>query len=235
MDSHYSWEPFSPDATNGIRRAFTELFPKENHGGLAAQISDYWFDMLNRVWHSKPARIQKKDRACNPSKPLSRIQQKIVVIAYADSVYAPQQNTLNTLDAFLKQHFPSLGGLHLLPACQVEESRFNDGFFSQVRRNRIHDRFGTNAEFAALMEEYFSMADFVLNHVDILNPKFQAYLNGDDQSGECFYVFSKEEYQKRTDRGDFANIFRPRPFPLFTVFRRRPSDRLYSRSTFDEK
>ena len=77
------------------------------------------------------------------------------------------------------------------------------------------------------MEKYYSMADFVLNHVVTVNPTFQAYLEGADEKKESFYVFSEDEYRARLGKGDFEMVFRPRPFPLFTIFRRKPQNEKY--------
>lgn len=223
------------DKIEAIGRRFGKMFPESEYGDLAGRISAYWSQMLESVWACKPEHIKKKDRiGCGPD-PLGKIKQQAVVIAYPDSVYEKGHPTLPVLDKFIKDHFPAVGGLHVLPACRIREDRFNDGYFSQVQRNRVHPRFGTNRQFAALMERYFSMADFVVNHVDMENPVFQAYLAGDDAAGECFYVFSPEEFRKRSERGDFDKIFRPRPFPLFTIFRRRPRDPENARLTSDQR
>ena len=222
------WEPLAPEKTERIRHLFSDLFPASEHRDLAQRIADYWITRLKHTWMNKPDVIRQKDRSYHPSDPLSRIAQKTVVIAYADSVYANDETTLTTLENFFERYFPAAGGLHILPACRVAEDRFNDGYFSQIVRDQIHPKFGTNQQFARLAEKYFSMADFVLNHVDIENPRFQAYLDGDDQSGNCFFVFSEGEYQKRLSDGDFDQIFRPRPFPLFTIFRRTPADEKFA-------
>lgn len=234
-DSDSRWKPLAASETSRIAALFAELYPAEGYGDLSGKISSYWLDMLHRVWKKKPDRIRKKDMAYDPGDPLSRIRQKTVVIAYADSVSASGEKTLATLDRFLARYFPAAGGLHLLPACTIVEDRFNDGGFSQVTRDTIHPRFGTNWNFAELMEKYYSMADFVLNHVDIEHPAFQAFMNGDDHAADCFYVFSEAEYQRRLAAGDFDLIFRPRPFPLFTIFRRRPTDAGYARMDIHEK
>ncbi|MCF8112210.1 MAG: hypothetical protein K9J85_12090 [Desulfobacteraceae bacterium] len=224
------------DRIKEICQIFHNLYPGDEYGDLAARISSYWTEMLKRVWRSKPWKIKEKDRELqNNNDPLSGIQQKTMVIAYPDSVYQEGEKTLKTLDGFLKDRFPAAGGIHVLPACLVAENRFNDGFFSQIKRTRIHPRFGTNRDFENLMENRVSMADFVLNHVDIENPVFQAYLKGDDTSERCFYVFSMQEYQKRLAEGDFDNIFRPRPHPLFTIFRREPQDPRYHGLCAEEK
>ncbi len=227
MDAN-PWMPLAPEKLAEIGRLFEIMFPRSDFGGLAAQITDYWLHMLNSVWQEKDVRIKSEDVGFAPSDPLSRFRQKTVVIAYPDSVREKDLPTLAVLGRFLSQYFPAAGGLHILPACRVVKDRFNDGYFSQVQRNRIDPAFGTNDLFAGLAGRCCFMADFVLNHVDIAHPKFRAYLDGDDAAGECFYVFSEKAYQQHLDRGDFDRVFRPRPFPLFTLFRRRPRNSTYA-------
>ncbi len=227
MTTQRFWQP--PDFTRPdsgrlgkIKTLFAELYPVDEYDDLAATISRYWISKLSAVWLDKSSSIKAKDLVYDPSDPLSRIEQKTMIISYADSVRENGKPTLTALEKLLNDRFPALKGLHVLPPCEISEDRFNDGGFSQIQRDRIHARYGTNEQFEAIMEKFFSMTDLVLNHVDIENPYFQRYLNGDDQAGKCFYVFSETEYQKRSAQGDFEQIFRPRPFPLFTIFRRKP-------------
>lgn len=230
-----AWRPLAPQRLDAIYHIFSDIFPAADYNDLARQIADCWIDLLRTTWAQKPASIKARDMAYDPAAPLSRIQQKTVVIAYADSVFDKGTATLPTLDRTLVRHFSFIGGLHLLPACVVAKDRFNDGFFSQVERDRIDPAFGSNQLFADMVEKYFSMTDFVLNHVDIENPIFKAYLEGDDAAGRCFYVFSESEYEMRRASGDFEHIFRPRPFPLFTIFRRTPRDQKYAKMSDAEK
>jgi len=227
MTTESFWQPpdFSrPDSgrLGQIKAIASEVYPADEYGDLAAKISPYWISELENSWAAKSKDIKAKDLKYNPEDPLSRIAQKTVLIAYADSVREDGEATLITLEKFLKSHFPAIRGLHILPPCEISEERFNDGGFSQIRRDRIHAPYGSNAQFEAMMAKFYSMTDLVLNHVDIEHPKFQQYLNGDDRAGECFFLFSEVQYQKRLARGDFKQIFRPRPFPLFTIFRRKP-------------
>ena len=224
-----NWLPLAPDKLTRIRKIFSDLFPVSEYGDLAERISDYWIEKLESTWRQKPDAIRQKDLAYRPHDPLSRIHQKTVIIAYADSIFEKDEKSLKTLDKFLSRYFPAIGGLHMLPACQVARNRFNDGYFSQILRNKIDPVFGTNQLFADMAENYFSMTDFVLNHVDIENPRFQSFLNGDDVSADCFFVFSEAEYQNRKADKDFDRVFRPRPFPLFTIFRRVPADRRFAK------
>jgi hypothetical protein len=221
------WEPLHKEKLAEIEIIFKRTYPAEEYGNLAERIGAYWLEMLKRVWVEKSERVKQLDLGYDPADPLSRVEQKTVVITYADSIYKKGEKCLETLDRFLKEYFPALRGMHMLPACSVAEGRFNDGYFSQVKRNKIHEAFGSNEFFESLMRGYFSMADFVLNHVDIENPVFQAYLDGDDEAGEAFFVFSEEEYQTRLADGDFTQVFRPRPFPLFSIYRRKPKQEPY--------
>ena len=225
MKTHRFWRPpdFSrPDSgrLGRIKAGFSDLFHENEYGDLAVKIGRYWVSRLDEAWAQKSRSIKSKDLMYDPQDPLSRIEQKTVVIAYADSVRDKGAPTLGSLDRILKSDFPALKGLHILPPCEISEERFNDGGFSQIKRDRIHPPYGTNSQFEGMMERFYSMTDLVLNHVDIENPYFQLYLNGDEQAGKCFHVFSETEYQKRSAQGDFEQIFRPRPFPLFTIFRR---------------
>jgi hypothetical protein len=230
-----SWQPLARERLAGIRQTFARIFPAAEYADLAGRISRYWIRKLREVWANKSSSVKDKDRSYNPADPLSRIEQKTLVIAYPDSIRRQGETTLAALDAFLRRFFPAVRGLHLLPACAVVEERFNDGYFSQVVRNRIHEAFGSNLLFASMMQHYFSMADFVLNHVDIRNPQFQAYLDGDDRAGECFYVLAEARYREQFLSGDFANVFRPRPFPLFTIFRRRPKNSRLAAMSFERR
>ena len=197
MPQKRRWQPLADDAIESIRSSFHAILPDPEFGSLARRITRYWVDMLERVWREKPDRVKQRDLAFSPDDPLTRVASKTVVIAYADSVTESPAPALQTLRSFLEKNFPAIGGIHVLPACEIVENRFNDGYFSQVRRDRIHPGFGTNAMFADLMEAYFSMADFVLNHVDIEHPGFKQYLEGDDAAGRCFYVFTDDEYHRQ--------------------------------------
>lgn len=230
-----TWQPLEEDTLNRIDDLFSEIFPVSEYGKLAEDVSEYWIERLEHAWANKPENIRKKDLAYSPDDPLSRILPTTMVIAYPDSIHHEDQPTLEILERFLDEHFPSVSGLHILPACAIVEKRFNDGYFSQVKRRQIHKRFGTNETFSRLAEKYFSMADFVLNHVDIENPNFQAFLKGEDDAGNCFYVFSESMYQHHKAAGAFDKIFRPRPFPLFTIFRREPEDEIFQQMNFEQK
>ena len=230
------WEPLDGRKLEEIKDRFRrEIYPPHEYGKLAPRIGEFWVNLLRKTWEEKPENLKALDLAYDPSDPLSRVQQRTMVITYADSVGRRGKAGLAVLDEFLKTWFPAVGGLHVLPACTVVEDRFNDGYFSQVERNTIHPTFGTNELFAGLMHRYFSMNDLVMGHVDIENPLFKKYLSGEDRAGKTFFVFSEEEYQRLKKAGSFDEIFRPRPFPLFTIFRRLPTAEPYRSFSHGER
>lgn len=218
------WEPLQQGKLDKINSLFLETYPESEYGDLAVRISDFWIKLLRTSWNGKPEELKTLDLDYDPADPLSRVEQKTTVIAYADSISREGEKSFKTLDNFFKKWFPAIGGLHILPACTVVEGRFNDGYFSQVERDNVHSAFGTNELFADIMHRYFSMNDLVMGHVDIENPVFQRYLEGDDVAGEKFYTYSIEEYESLKAAGSFNKVFRPRPFPLFTIFRRLPKE-----------
>ena len=230
-----TWKPLADDKLKKIQNIFTGTYPESEYGDLAGRISSYWTAKLREVWESKDSRTKERDLAYDPADPLSRIEQKTLVISYADSMKDRERPTLTALTEFFDEYFPAVGGLHVLPACAVSEKRFNDGYFSQINRAQIHTAFGTNELFADIMGRYFSMNDFVLNHVDIENPLFQAYVKGDDEAGKAFFIFTEDEYIDLRDAGSFDTIFRPRPFPLFTIFRRLPADAAARKLNHEER
>ena len=221
------WKPLDAGRLEEISNLFHRIYPENEYGSLGADISAYWLNLLHESWESKDPGLKELDLKYDPSDPLSRVEQKTTVIAYADSISREGEKSLETLDRFFSQWFPAVGGLHILPACTVVEDRFNDGYFSQVERDNIHSAFGSNELFADIMHRYFSMNDLVLGHVDIENPVFQEYLEGHDEAGRKFFTFSMEEYESLKAAGSFDKVFRPRPFPLFTIFRRLPSELPY--------
>ena len=229
------WIPLDKKKISEIKLLFKKIYPEKEYGKLSEKISLFWVDMLEKSWKEKPEKLKKLDTEYDPSDPLSRVEQKTTVIAYADSISRRGEPTLETLDKFLKKYFPAVGGIHILPACRVVEDRFNDGYFSQVERDNIHSAFGSNELFADIIHRYFSMNDLVMGHVDIENPVFQDYLAGNDTAGLKFFTLSLNEYEELKSLGSFVRIFRPRPFPLFTIFRRLPSEEPYRSLSHEER
>jgi len=216
------WSPLSEVKKEEINILIHSLFPDKPDEAM--KVCTYWAEMMMKTWDNKSETIKSKDKAYDPSDPMSRLQQQVVSICYADNVTDNDKPTLPVLKEFISSYFPSLKGIHLLPACEVAENRFNDGYFSQVRRDRVHPAFGTDKDMYNMMEENFSMADFVLNHVDINNPNFQSYIKGNEENKNCFYIFSPDELAELQGQGAFDHVFRPRPYPLFTFYRRDPKD-----------
>ena len=106
--SGMGWRPLAKEKLNEIQKTFAELFPESGHDGLADRIYAYWAEKLSFIWNNKAESIREQDLSHDPKNPLSRIVQKTVVIAYADSVFKDGEKSLATLDKFLSCHFPAI-------------------------------------------------------------------------------------------------------------------------------
>lgn len=85
MTTHRFWRPpdFSrPDSgrLGMIKAGFSDLFPENEYGDLAVKIGRYWVSRLGEAWAQKSRSIISKDLNYDPRDPLSRIEQKTVVI-----------------------------------------------------------------------------------------------------------------------------------------------------------
>ena len=106
MTTESFWHPpdFSkPDSgrLGRIKAMASEVYPANEYGDLAAKISQYLISKLQEVWAAKSKDIKAKDLKYNPEDPLSRIEQKTVLISYADSVWENGETALSTLEKFL--------------------------------------------------------------------------------------------------------------------------------------
>ena len=99
-----------------IKQRFAAIFPENDYGDLAERIGEYWIAMLEKVWRDKDPIVKQKDLAYLPADPLSRIEQKTMVIAYADSIQQVGVTTLTTLEEFLSRFFRRSGVSTCFPA-----------------------------------------------------------------------------------------------------------------------
>ncbi len=54
-------------------------------------------------------------RAFDPSRPYDHLKGKIFAISYPDNIYIKEEPTLRTLSRVLKNYFPGINGIHILP------------------------------------------------------------------------------------------------------------------------
>lgn len=106
---------------------------------------------------------------------MKKIENKAMLISYADTL----GGDLKQLNHVMKQYFPgAFGGLHVLPFFPSS----GDRGFAVVHYDTVDPKFGTWEDIDALADQYYMMADFMLNHVSIRCEEFQDYMKNGDAS-----------------------------------------------------
>ena len=106
---------------------------------------------------------------------MKRIENKAMLITYADTL----GGNLQRLGHVMETYFPgAFGGLHVLPFFPSS----GDPGFAVIHYDTVHPRFGTCDDIDRLGEQYYLMADFMLNHVSIRSAEFQDYMKRGDAS-----------------------------------------------------
>lgn len=137
------------------------------------------------------------------------------------------------IDNFIKEELPevidektSLTGNRVKTVLQsVRNSHFNDGGFSQKTRAEVDPRFGLNSHLEDITEEYSTMLDFVVNHLDVDNDSLEEFRKGNND-GQAFLIIYRDRYKQLLADRVLEKTFRPRPFPLFTGMRKYPLENL---------
>lgn len=87
---------------------------------------------------------------------MKKIENKIMLITYANTL----GGSLAQLERVLAQYFPgAFGGIHILPFFPSS----GDQGFAVIRYDIVDPRFGTWDDVDRLGQQYYLMADFMLN------------------------------------------------------------------------
>jgi sucrose phosphorylase len=106
---------------------------------------------------------------------LKPIENKIMLITYANTL----GNNLQSLDRILSQQFSGLfGGVHILPFFPSS----GDRGFAVIHYDTVDPALGTWEDIDRLADQYYIMADFMLNHVSIRCEEFKDYMKNGDAS-----------------------------------------------------
>ncbi len=106
---------------------------------------------------------------------MKKIENKIMLITYADSM----GKDLNELNSILSSHFEgAIGGLHILPFFPSS----GDRGFAVINYDEVDPAFGNWDHIDRLADQYYLMADFMLNHVSIRSHEFKDYMKKGDAS-----------------------------------------------------
>ena len=117
---------------------------------------------------------------------MKKIENKIMLITYPDSM----SKNLKELDKILEKHFQGvIGGLHILPFYPSS----GDRGFAVINYDNVDPVFGDWSDIDHLAEQYYMMADFMLNHVSIRSAEFKDYMeNGDNSPYRDMFIHWEE-------------------------------------------
>ncbi len=113
---------------------------------------------------------------------MKKVENKIMLITYANTM----GENLSALDRVLKRHFRGVfGGVHVLPFFPSS----GDRGFAVIHYDDVDPAFGTWEDIDRLGEQYYLMADFMLNHVSIRCAEFQDYMKrGEDSPYKDMFI-----------------------------------------------
>ncbi|MFS0795487.1 sucrose phosphorylase [Microbacterium sp. 1P10AE] len=103
------------------------------------------------------------------------VANEAMLITYADSM----GGNLSELHRVLRTHFAgAFGGIHVLPFFPSS----GDRGFAVIEYDIVDPAFGTWDDIDALGEDYYLMADFMINHASIRSAEFIDYMQRGDES-----------------------------------------------------
>lgn len=97
------------------------------------------------------------------------IQNKIMLITYADSVGKDLKDLKNVLDNYLNK---VIGGVHILPFFPSSADRG----FAPTTYQKVDEPFGTWEDIEAISKEYYTMFDFMINHISRSSDYFEDFI-----------------------------------------------------------
>lgn len=106
---------------------------------------------------------------------MQKIKNQVMLITYADSM----GKDLKDLYDVLQEHFDGvIGGVHVLPFFPSS----GDRGFAVINYDIVDPAFGTWEDIQRLSDQYYMMADFMLNHVSIRCEEFKDYMKNGEAS-----------------------------------------------------
>ena len=161
---------------------------------------------------------------------MRKIENKIMLITYADTM----AKNLKDLDRVLSEKFPGLfGGLHVLPFYPSS----GDRGFAVIDYDSVDPSFGTWEDIDRLADQYYMMADFMLNHVSIRSREFKDYMeNGDNSPCRNMFIHWDEFWPKgRPTKEDMEVMYRRKEGGPYLTFTRKDGKQVRLWNTFFEE
>ncbi len=106
---------------------------------------------------------------------MKKITNQVMLITYADGM----GDNLKDLYDLLNNHFDGVvGGVHILPFYPSS----GDRGFAVINYDEVDPAFGSWEDIRRFSEQYYLMADFMINHVSIRSEEFKDYMKNGDAS-----------------------------------------------------
>ncbi len=150
-----------------------------------------------------------------------------MLITYADTL----GKDLKDFDRILSEKFEGvIGGLHILPFFPSS----GDRGFAVVNYDIVDPAFGTWDDIDRLADQYYMMADFMLNHISIRSKEFQDYMeNGDSSPYRDMFIHWEEFWPEgHPDEQDRNMMYRRKDTDPYLEFTRKDGVKVHLWNTF---
>lgn len=140
---------------------------------------------------------------------MKKIQNKVMLITYPDSLGGNLQELRHVLDTSLKG---AAGSIHILPFFPSS----GDRGFSPTTYDTVEPAFGTWEDITALSQDYTLMCDMMVNHISRRSREFQDYLQKGMESEYAPMFFDYEAFfGGEPDPEELAKLYRRSDKPLY--------------------
>ncbi len=161
---------------------------------------------------------------------MKKIENKIMLITYPDSL----GKDIPTLDSYLNQYFKGLfGGVHILPFYPSS----GDRGFAVIDYDTVCSDFGSWEDIDHLAEQYYLMADFMINHISIRSREFRDYMGKGEASAyrDMFIHWNEFWPAGRPTTEDIEALYRRRAEAPCRSFVRKDGTEVMLWNTFFEE
>ncbi|WP_010632780.1 sucrose phosphorylase [Sporolactobacillus vineae] len=159
-----------------------------------------------------------------------RVQNKVMLITYPDSLGKNLAELNEILDTYLKG---VIGGIHLLPFFPSSGDR---GFAPECY-NKVDPKFGGWEEIEKISDRYYMMYDFMINHISRKSSYFKDFQQKKDTSKykDLFIRYNKFWPDGEPTREDISRIYKRKPRAPYTeiIFKDGSKEKLWC--TFNEQ
>lgn len=148
-------------------------------------------------------------------------ERDITLITYGNTLLRDGEAPLATLYDFLCRHLiGTISTVHILPFFPYS----SDDGFSVMDYYAVNPALGTWDDIARIGQHFRLMFDAVVNHMSAQSDWFKAFLRGEPEFQDLFFVESPET--------DLSSVTRPRTTPLLTAFETASGQTIHVWTTF---